>query len=401
MRRGVLFLLVVCAALLGSFGQRVQADDGLPIEFSEGDECAGLAPHLPTNLTRQTIRADVVIALDGVSIEQAKAIVAEGSKPYAPGTVPQLTPDIKINPIAYHDLAGKLTGDIVSGFITEEEPQGTDLMSQLIRFYKTNYPTLKRHHVHLLTTRDVAAELVPGQREYAVAGIANCIGGVGTKNAYAITEVGTLDVPIMIGPLAMAANVEAKNFAHEMGHVFGAHHHYADCATNAVTGLAAKSGDVCSVMFNDLSLLSLHFSTAETRGDPRIRRSAYRGDEPAEVTGAETLRAELQHHLQRLPVASAEEHDRRRTLLPRFEPVADPLRRADETRRVGELVRDGSHRFLLLAVEIEVLDLLRRGLVAVPAREVVVEVLPARAHAADVQRESRLHEAECRRRRRP
>src|SRR6185436_14762246 len=45
----------------------------------------------------------------------------------------------------------------------------------------------------------------------------------------------------------------------------------------------------------------------------------------------------------------------------------------------------GGLGLLLLAVEVEVLDLLRLGLVAVLAGEVVVEVLLARAHAADVE----------------
>ncbi len=50
----------------------------------------------------------------------------------------------------------------------------------------------------------------------------------------------------------------------------------------------------------------------------------------------------------------------------------------------------------LLPVEVEVLDLARRVLEAVAAGEVVVEVLPARAHAADVQRVVRLQELAAR-----
>jgi hypothetical protein len=280
-RRGVLFLLVVCAALLGSFGQRVHADDGLPIELSEEDECGGFVPHLPLAVTRKTITANIVIALDGVSLAKAKDIVAKGSAPYGPGLVPQLSPDVQINVVAYHDLTGVLKGDVVSGFVVEDEPSGDDLMSQLIRYYRTNHPNLKRHHVHLLTNKDVAAELLPGQKEYAVAGIANCIGGVGTKNAYAITEVGTFP-EIAIGPLTAYRDVEAKNFAHEMGHVFGGHHHYAECVSSAAAALAASSVDVCSVMFNSLDFNSLHFSAAEA--------AAIRGYVEAHIAGTNPLK---------------------------------------------------------------------------------------------------------------
>jgi hypothetical protein len=271
---------VIGAALLGAFGQRVQADDGLPIEFSEPDECGGFVPHLPANLTRKTITADIVIALDGVSLAKAKEIVANGSKPYAPGPIPQITPDVKINVIAYHDLTGKLQGDVVSGFVTEDLPAGDDLMSQMIRYYRTNHANLKRHHVHLMTNKDIAAELLPGQKEYAVAGIANFIGGVGTKYAYAITEVGTFP-EIEIGPLTAYKGVEAKNFAHEMGHVFGGHHHYSDCVSGAASALTGRTPDVCSVMFNSLDFNSLYFSAAET--------AAIRGFVEAHIGGTNPL----------------------------------------------------------------------------------------------------------------
>lgn len=276
--------MLLCAlALLAVFGrQPLHADDGLPVDLSEGDECAGLVPHLPLDPKRGTITADIVVALDGVSIEQAEQIVAKGAQAYAPGPVPQLTPDVKINVVAYHDLTGKLTGNMLDGFVVEDDPRGTDLMSQLIRYYRANHPTLKRHHVHLLTTKDTAVVLTPGgEPQSAAAGIANCIGGVGTPYAYAITEVGTIDTPIQIGPLTAVADAEAKNFAHEMGHVFGAHHHYAECATNAATALASRTADVCSVMFNDLSLLSLRFSALEA--------AAIRGYVEAHIAGTNPL----------------------------------------------------------------------------------------------------------------
>jgi hypothetical protein len=280
-RRGSAVFLLCAAALLAVFGrQTVHADDGLPIEMSEEDECGGFVPPVPMNVTRKTITVNVVIALDGVSLEQAKQIVAKGSQAYAPGLVPQLSPDVKINVLAYHDLTGKLKGDVVSGFVVADLPTGDDLMSQLIRYYRTNYPNLKRDHVHLLTKKDVAAELVPGQKEYAVAGIANCIGGVGTKDAFAITEVGTIP-PIDIGPLHAYIDVEAKNFAHEMGHVFGGHHHYAECVDSVPSAVLVQSFDVCSVMFNSLDFNSLHFSPLEA--------AAIRGFVEAHVAGTSAL----------------------------------------------------------------------------------------------------------------
>src|SRR5216684_5215063 len=76
--------------------------------------------------------------------------------------------------------------------------------------------------------------------------------------------------------------------------------------------------------------------------------------------------------------------------LPDFEALADPLTRAAQGHLVHEGIRDRRRRLVLLAGEIEVLDALGDALVPVAAHEVVVEVAPARAHAADVEGEARL-----------
>ena len=77
-------------------------------------------------------------------------------------------------------------------------------------------------------------------------------------------------------------------------------------------------------------------------------------------------------------------------------PLGDSLLRPDERDGVDEGVRHGCRRVALLAVEVEVLDRARLGLVAVAREEVVVEVLPARAHASDVERVVLLERVPCR-----
>ena len=78
-------------------------------------------------------------------------------------------------------------------------------------------------------------------------------------------------------------------------------------------------------------------------------------------------------------------------VLPDLEPIGDPLLGADEAHVVDEVVGDQGGGLGLVAAEVQVLDLGGHVLVAVPAGEVVVEVLALRAHAADVQRDHRLH----------
>ncbi len=70
---------------------------------------------------------------------------------------------------------------------------------------------------------------------------------------------------------------------------------------------------------------------------------------------------------------------------------------AAERDGVDQRIGDGRHRLVALAFEVEVLDRLGVGLVAVALDELVVEVLLARAHAADVERDEGAHRCCARR----
>src|SRR5579885_1511345 len=83
----------------------------------------------------------------------------------------------------------------------------------------------------------------------------------------------------------------------------------------------------------------------------------------------------------------------------RAQPPASASTRSASTCRVAQMsvpTGEERRRLRLLAGEVEVLDALRLGGEAVAAGEVVVEVLLARAHAADVEREHGLDELEAR-----
>src|SRR5581483_8296130 len=78
---------------------------------------------------------------------------------------------------------------------------------------------------------------------------------------------------------------------------------------------------------------------------------------------------ELGEHLERLRLRRADDERRHRRLPPRLEPLPDARLRADERDRVDELVRNRRDRLALPAAEVELLDLRRLGLPAVPADE--------------------------------
>ena len=77
-------------------------------------------------------------------------------------------------------------------------------------------------------------------------------------------------------------------------------------------------------------------------------------------------------------------------LLPNLQPILDAFGRANQRRLVYEAVRNGGDRLVAAPVQVGILDLRGRRLVSHALDVVVVEILAARAHAADVKRHLRL-----------
>ena len=117
--------------------------------------------------------------------------------------------------------------------------------------------------VYVATDADIQAL---GQT--AVAGQADCIGGVGNpENAFAVGEIGDALVDpkggIPIGPVTFYRDFAAKVAAHEIGHLMGGHHHYQECATpGPVTSAVARAEiGACTLMSNAVDFQTLPFGT--------------------------------------------------------------------------------------------------------------------------------------------
>lgn len=93
----------------------------------------------------------------------------------------------------------------------------------------------------------------------AVAGLADCIGGVADPTrAFAVGE--TTDSAIPIGPVTFYQDFPAKVAAHEIGHLMGAHHHYQSCGDAAPTAIGSGELGPCTLMTNFVDFLTLQFS---------------------------------------------------------------------------------------------------------------------------------------------
>jgi hypothetical protein len=183
----------------------------------------------------QIISLDAEILLDGVSRQRGENVMAKATESYAPLSI---SLHAKFRSVSF-------VGDEAEGLIQQakdlfrgERPQGIDV-------------------VYVLTAKNIQSGGNTG-----VAGLADCIGGVRYPNqAFAVGENIT-DENRMIGPFVTLVDATAKVAAHEIGHLMGAHHHYANC----VEGLSvAEAGNFelspCTLMFNFVNFASLNFST--------------------------------------------------------------------------------------------------------------------------------------------
>lgn len=179
------------------------------------------------------IRLDALVLLDSVDARRAKAVFKKAAESYAPL-------DVALVAKAYRRV--RLAGTDAPGLLGQAKalyrgvrPKGFDI-------------------VHVLTSKDIT---VLGQA--AVIGLADCIGGVRFANrAFSVSEIVTFE-NTAAGPFTFYLDVTAKTAAHEIGHVMGAQHHYADC----VEGLAEETPSEpspCTLMFNSADFISINFS---------------------------------------------------------------------------------------------------------------------------------------------
>jgi hypothetical protein len=161
----------------------------------------------------------VLVLLDGVTEGWARTIMAEAGKLYEPLA-------LRLRAVAYRPVS--LTVTDADAMIQESKdavgggrPAGADL-------------------VFTFTDKNMTG----GVFGDGVAGMVDCVGGVvDPDRAFGVGEMDDDDYD---------STVIA---AHELGHLLGAHHHFANCAeSDHLQG-------ACTVMINDIGLASLRFSS--------------------------------------------------------------------------------------------------------------------------------------------
>jgi hypothetical protein len=182
----------------------------------------------------QQVKLNVYVLLDGVAPSLGREVFKRVAAPYIPL-------DIDVVPSGFRPV--RFQGKEASGLISQAKalfggvrPKGSDV-------------------VYTITSKDIEALGLPG-----VAGLADCLGGVRFANrAFAVGEV---VAAIPAGPFVFYGNGTAKTAAHEIGHLLGAHHHYANCV-ESVTTMSAEEPTPCTLMSNFLDFLSFRFGAFE------------------------------------------------------------------------------------------------------------------------------------------
>jgi hypothetical protein len=227
--------LLVLAAAVASLVPAAPAA-ATPIELGHIPECLELVP-AAISLQGDPTSLEVRVLLDGVSQARGEAIFQTAKASYGPLGI-TLVPSFQA--VSFSGTDAESLIEQSKAVFGGTRPAGTDV-------------------VYTLTSKDMVA-----LGSDAVAGLADCIGGVAfPAHAFAVGENFTEDEANLLGLLPLAKNLTAKVAAHEIGHLMGGHHHYANC----VEGLSSESGQElspCTLMFNDVALASLNFSLVNT-----------------------------------------------------------------------------------------------------------------------------------------
>ena len=229
MRKRLALIATTGALFAVASGPSAQA---APIEIGHIPECTELVP-AAISADNTPVNLQTHVLLDGVSAERGQQVFQVAKDSYAPLGI---SLDTSFETVSF-------TGTDAQGLIDQSKarfggtaPAGTDL-------------------VYALTNKDIQAG---GQA--AVAGLADCIGGVAFDNrSFAVGENFTTDEAALLG-IPVSGKLTAKVAAHELGHLMGGHHHYANCVEGLLSEFPGELSP-CTLMFNAVDLASINFAT--------------------------------------------------------------------------------------------------------------------------------------------
>jgi hypothetical protein len=196
----------------------------------------------------QPIELSVMMLLDGTSADVAKQLMARAAISYAQRNITLVlkkTKTVSFTVLTSEELI-QATKNVVGGV----PPAGIDI-------------------VGTLTNKEMQAATGGAG---TVVGQADCIGGIRwpEHSFFVASDIRDIENPTTgnsgtINQLGYNPNVAAASevLSHEIGHLMGAHHHYANCVEGNLSFDADNDLSPCTLMFNAVNFSSLSFGTLE------------------------------------------------------------------------------------------------------------------------------------------
>lgn len=194
-----------------------------------------------------TVELSVMLLLDGTDAAVAEAVMARAAESYRP-----LGIDLVLARTRAVSYASTVSSEIIAAAKTTvggTPPRGIDL-------------------VGVFTTKTMQS--IAGGA--TVVGQADCIGGVrfDEHSFFVVSDIRAIEDPQTgttgtLNSLGFNPNVDvtAEVMAHEMGHLMGAQHHYANCVEGNLSSAGPNDLSPCTLMFNAVNFASLNFSSVD------------------------------------------------------------------------------------------------------------------------------------------
>ena len=191
----------------------------------------------------QNIELSVMLLLDGTDAAVAEQLMTRAAASYAP-----LGISLVLKRTRTVTFTSSLSGELIAAAkatVGGAPPRGIDLVG--------------------VFTNKTMQSIAGGA---TVVGQADCIGGVrfDEHSFFVVSDIRAIEDPSAgttgtLNSLGFNPNVDAtaEVMAHEMGHLMGAHHHYANCVEGNLSSVGPHDLSPCTLMFNAVNFASLNF----------------------------------------------------------------------------------------------------------------------------------------------
>jgi hypothetical protein len=216
-----------------------------PFDVEPDNDCLEAVPDSVSVDLPQPIELSVMLLLNGTDATVAQQTMARAAESYRPlniNLVLKQTQQVAFTSLTSEELIGDAKATVGG-----TPPSGIDL-------------------VGVFTNKEMQSTTGGA----TVVGQADCIGGIrwDEHSFFVVSDIRDIENPSTgttgtLQSLGFNANVDAtaEVMAHEIGHLMGAQHHYANCVEGNLSSAGPNDLSPCTLMFNAVNFASLNFST--------------------------------------------------------------------------------------------------------------------------------------------